>query len=240
MSEEQHGGLAAVLAHPDDESVSCAGAMALASDAGHPVRLLVVTRGEAGTPDGAPDEDLVPIREEELRGAARAIGLDEVTMLEGYADGGVADRRIEHLVEEIGVWLAVRRPQAVITFGAHGITGHPDHMVVGSATRWAVEQLADSGIAPHAVYVMAPVFGPGENRYDLSPEEAAATHRIDITPVAGRKLAALRAHASQADTAEPIAALEAAIAGGRPIYEGYTRVRPIVTAPHPKFDERLL
>ena len=93
MSDEQQGGLAAVFAHPDDESFGCAGAMALARDAGRPVRLLVATRGEAGTADGVPDEDLVLTREEELRGAARAIGLDEVTMLEGYADGGVAGRR---------------------------------------------------------------------------------------------------------------------------------------------------
>lgn len=240
MSDEQEGGLAAVFAHPDDESFGCAGAMALARDAGRPVRLLVATRGEAGTSDSVPDEDIVLTREEELRGAARAIGLDEVTMLEGYPDGGVADRPFEQLVEEIGIWLAARRPQAIITFGSHGVTGHPDHIVVGNATRWAVEQLADSGIAPHAVYVIAPIFGPGRNRFDLSPEEAAATHRIDITSVADRKLAALRAHASQADTAEAIADLHAAVSDGRPIYEGYTRVRPIVPAPHPKFDEQLL
>lgn len=240
MTDEQYGGLAAVVAHPDDESFSCAGAMALARDAGRPVRLLVVTRGEAGTPDGAPDEALVPTREEELRGAARAIGLDEVTMLEGYADGGVADRPFEGLVDEIRVWLAARRPQAVITFGPHGVTGHPDHIVVGSATRWAVEALAESGIAPNAVYVVAPVFGPGQNRFDLSPEESGATHRVEITPVVERKLAALRAHASQADTREAIEDLEAAATAGGPIYEGYTRVRPLVPAPHPNFDPRLL
>ncbi len=240
MTDDQQGGLAAVFAHPDDESFGCAGAMALARDAGRPVRLLVVTRGEAGSADGTPDEDLVLTREEELRGAARAIGLDEVTMLEGYADGGVAERPFEELVEEIGIWLEARRPQAVITFGSHGVTGHPDHIAVGNATRWAVEQLSDGGIAPNAVYVIAPIFGPGRSRYDLSPEEAAATHRIDISSVAERKLAALRAHASQADTAEAIADLQAAISDGGPIYEGYTRVRPIVPAPHPRFDERLL
>ena len=49
------GGLAAVLAHPDDESVGCAGALALAHAAGQTTRLLVATRGEAGTPDGAND-----------------------------------------------------------------------------------------------------------------------------------------------------------------------------------------
>ena len=52
------GGLAAVLAHPDDESFGCAGALALAHDAGATTRLLVVTRGEAGSADGEPDPAL--------------------------------------------------------------------------------------------------------------------------------------------------------------------------------------
>jgi N-acetylglucosamine malate deacetylase 2 len=234
------GGLAAVLAHPDDESFACAGAFALAHEAGMTTRLLVATRGEAGTPDGSPDPSFGGIREAELITAAKAIGLDEVSILDGYPDGGVADESFARLVSEIGTWLADRRPQAVITFGPHGVTGHPDHVVVGSATRWAVEKLAESGIAPNAVYVIVPIFNPGSPLYDLSPEEQAATHRIEITAVADRKLAALEAHASQADTAEAIAALRAAIESGAPIHEGYHRVRPIVPAPHPVFDTALI
>ena len=61
------------------------------------------------------------------------------------------------------------------------------------------------------MYVIAPVFGPGTKRYDLSPEEGAATHRIEITAVAGRRIAALACHASQADIAEEIAELRAAL-----------------------------
>jgi LmbE family N-acetylglucosaminyl deacetylase len=234
------GGLAAVLAHPDDESFACAGALALAHDAGRTTRLLVATRGEAGTPDGMPDPDFGGVREAELIGAARAIGLDEVSILEGYPDGGVADESFARLVDEIATWLADRRPQAVITFGPHGVTGHPDHVAVGSATRWAVEKLAESGIAPNAVYVIVPIFNPGSPLYDLSPEEQAATHRVDLSAVAARKLAALESHASQADTVEPIAALRAAIDTGEPIYEGYQRVRPQVPNPHPVFDGALL
>jgi LmbE family N-acetylglucosaminyl deacetylase len=120
------------------------------------------------------------------------------------------------------------------------VTGHPDHVVVGSATRWAVERLADSGIAPNAVYVVSPIFDPSGNLYDLSPEEQAATHRIEITGVAERKVEALGCHASQSDVGEEMAALRAAIEAGRPIYEGYTRVRPLVPAPHPDFDTALL
>lgn len=234
------GGLAAVLAHPDDESFGCAGALAAAHQAGATTRLLVVTRGEAGTPDGIPDPAFGDQREAELICAAKAIGLDEVSLLDGYSDGGVADRPFDLLVEEIAAWLADRRPSAVITFGPHGVTGHPDHIAVGSATRWAVERLAEAGIAPNAVYAISPIFDPGGNKYDLSPEEQAATHRIEITGVADRKLAALECHASQADVKEAVAALRLAIDAGGPIFEGYQRVRPIVPAPHPEFDTALL
>ena len=229
-----------MLAHPDDESFGCAGALALAHDAGRVVRLLVVTRGEAGSVESAGDPDFGEVRVDELRCAASKIGFTEVTVLDGYPDGGVADVPFARLVDDIAAWLADRRPDAVITFGPHGITGHPDHVVVGSATRWAVERLAESGLAPHAVYVIAPVFGPGTTRYDLSAEEGAATHRIDITSVAERKVAALACHASQPDAAAEAVEVQAALERAGVLHEGYTRVRPPVPAPHPKFDTRLV
>jgi LmbE family N-acetylglucosaminyl deacetylase len=238
-ADQLTGGLAAVLAHPDDESFSCAGALALAHDAGRLVRLLLLTRGEAGTADGTPDPELAEIREEEMRCAAGKIGMSEVTVVD-HPDGRLAEVPFSILVDEIAGWLADRRPDAVITFGAHGVTHHPDHVVVGAATRWAVERLAESGIAPNAVYVVAPVFGSGARRYDLSAEEGAASHRIDITAVAGRKLAALACHASQPDAAEEVADLRAALDRDGVMYEGYNRVRPIVPAPHPVFDTRLV
>ncbi len=235
------GGLAAVFAHPDDESFGCAGALALAHDAGRATRLLVATRGEAGTPDGTDaDASFGDLRERELVCAAGVIGLDEVTVLDGYADGAVADAVFSRLVDDIAAWLATRQPDAVITFGSHGITGHPDHVAVGSATRWAVERLAETGVAPNAVYVVSPIFGPVPNRFNLSPEEQGASHRIEITTVASRKVRALECHASQEDTVEQVAALRAAIESGAPMYEGYTRVRPAVRVPHPVFDPKLL
>jgi len=239
-ANHETGGLAAVLAHPDDESFSCAGALAVAHDAGRVTRLLLVTRGEAGNPEGSAAADLAGLREDEMRCAAAKIGLDEVTVLEGYPDGGVADASFNQLVAEIATWLADRRPDAVITFGAHGITGHPDHMVAGSATRWAVERLAERGIAPQAVYVVSPIFSSGGERFDLSPEEQGPTHRIDVTAVAGRKLAALECHASQPDALQLLSELRGAIESQGVLYEGYTRVRPPVPAPHPKFDGRLV
>ncbi len=240
MTYDKTGGLAAILAHPDDEAFTCAGALALAHQAGATTRLLIVTRGEASNPERTPNANLAAIRESEMIQSAEAIGLNEVTLLEGYPDGAVAGESQERLIQEIVAWLGNRRPDALITFGAHGVTGDPDHVSVGSAARWAVERLAPQGTAPHAVYVIAPGYGPGPNRFDLSGEEQGATHRIDITEVVEQRLAALESHASQADTADAIAELRAAVDRGEPVYEGYTRVRPEVLAPHPKFDTSLL
>lgn len=237
--DERIGGLAAIFAHPDDESFTAAGALALAHDAGRTVRLLLLTRGEAGNPERTPDLDLADRREEEMRCAAAKIGMDEVTVAD-HPDGHLSEVPFPTLVDEIAAWLGDRRPDAVITFGAHGVTNDPDHVVVGAATRWAVERLAESGIAPHAVYVVAPIFGPGQRRYDLSPEEGAASHRIEITDVAARKLAALACHASQADTAEEIAEIRAALDRDSVVYEGFTRVRPTVPAARPVFYSRLV
>ena len=116
--DDHTGGLAAVLAHPDDESFGCAGALALAHDAGRPVRLLVVTRGEAGAPEGEDDPGFADVREDELRCAAGKIGFTEVTVLDGYPDGGVADMPFAQLVEEIAAWLGDRRPNAVIKYSS--------------------------------------------------------------------------------------------------------------------------
>lgn len=240
MSRIAPGGVAAVLAHPDDESFGCAGALALAHDAGRTTRLLVVTRGEAGSPDGIPDPHVGDDREAELICAARKIGLDEVSVLEGYPDGGVADQPFSTLVEEIAAWLADRRPDVVVTFGPHGVTGHPDHVVVGNATRWAVERLSEMGVDPHAVYIISPVFDPGGSRFDLSSDEGAATHRVDITAVAQRKIDALACHASQPDAREEMARITSALDRDGVLFEGYTRVRPAVPAPHPEFDTALL
>ena len=145
-------------------------------------RLLVVTRGEAGSPDGAPDPAVGDQREAELRlRGARASASTRSRCSTATRMAVWRTQPFERLVDEIAAWLAERRPAAVITFGPHGVTGHPDHIVVGNATRWAVERLADAGIAPNAVYVISPIFDPSGQRYDLSPEEQAATHRIDIT-----------------------------------------------------------
>src|SRR6185295_11531138 len=75
----------AVFAHPDDESFACGGTLARLSDAGARVVLLCASRGRKGAvsdPALVPDGDLGRVRAEELREAARVLGVAEVMILD--------------------------------------------------------------------------------------------------------------------------------------------------------------
>jgi LmbE family N-acetylglucosaminyl deacetylase len=79
----------AVLAHPDDESLGVGGTLAKYAVEGADVFLLTATRGDRGRFRGYPLDDdqhpgpsaLADIREAELRAAASALGVREVSIL---------------------------------------------------------------------------------------------------------------------------------------------------------------
>src|ERR1700716_2864191 len=88
---ENKPGLLVVMAHPDDESMGCAGLILRHTRAGIPVNLICATRGEAGgsgKPLGAKREDLAQIRTGELEEAAAALAISGVELWD-YPDGGV-------------------------------------------------------------------------------------------------------------------------------------------------------
>jgi len=83
----------AVLAHPDDESLGVGGTLAKYASEGIDVFLLTATRGDSGRFRGYRLDDyqhpgpstLGNIREAELRAAASALGVREVSILD-YQD----------------------------------------------------------------------------------------------------------------------------------------------------------
>jgi LmbE family N-acetylglucosaminyl deacetylase len=127
--------LLAVFAHPDDEVFCAGGTMARAVEAGAEVLIVSATRGEQGQirdPAAATRRTLGDVRESELRAAAAELGVQGVEML-GYPDGALQNYR-SSLRGAITDTMRHFDPDAIVTFGADGAYGHPDHVAVSELT----------------------------------------------------------------------------------------------------------
>jgi len=131
-------------AHPDDESISTAGTMMLASAAGHRVVLVTATDGalgeiiEGSVPAGA---TLAEVRRTELARAAEVLQVDRLEMFD-YADSGMEGAATNDApgcfwqapVDEAAARLAtilVEEDASLLTiYDDHGNYGHPDHIQV--------------------------------------------------------------------------------------------------------------
>jgi len=137
--------LVGVWAHPDDEAYLSAGLMARMADAGRSATVVTATRGEKGTDDPSRHGTtaFAAHREQELRASLAELGVHDVRML-GLPDGGCDLVDDDEMVTALGTVFAETRPDAVITFGPDGITGHPDHRAV---SRWTTEAWRRHGVA---------------------------------------------------------------------------------------------
>ncbi len=188
-----------VVAHPDDADFGPAATAARWIDAGSDGWLVCCTSGDQGGED--PDLDpleLAATREEEQREAARIVGYAGVSFLH-QPDGALANDLPlrELLVREIRTF----RPDAVLThdpdvvFYRDGGVNHTDHRAAGIAAVDAVypaarnpmafPHLARSGLALHKVRRLYLFWSERPNVW------------IDVEATLERKVAALRAHASQ-------------------------------------------
>ena len=134
--------LLGVFAHPDDEVFCAGGTMARAAQAGAEVMIVSATRGERGQirdPAAATRRTLGAVREGELRAAAAELGVRRVEVL-GYPDGTLQQHR-SSLGAAIAGIMRQFDPDTVITFGADGGYGHPDHVAVSGLTTAAFRAL---------------------------------------------------------------------------------------------------
>jgi len=188
-----------ITAHPDDAEFGPAATAAKWIDEGSVGWLVCCTSGDQGGEDPEADPlELALLREEEQRAAAAIVGYQGVSFL-NQPDGALANDLAlrELLVREIRTF----RPDAILAtdpealFYADRGVNHTDHRAAGMAAvdaaypaarnPMAFPWLARDGLAPHRV-----------RRLYLFWSNAA-TVRIDVSATIGRKLDALRAHASQ-------------------------------------------
>jgi len=138
--------LLAVHAHPDDEVIGTGGTLARYAAEGVRTALVCATLGEEGeVVDPSMDQEetkrrLAEIREGELRGACRVLGVQELRIL-GYRDSGMAGTPANQhpeafcqadLNEATGRLVQIIRelhPQVMITYDENGGYRHPDHIM---------------------------------------------------------------------------------------------------------------
>ncbi|WP_417216464.1 PIG-L deacetylase family protein [Arthrobacter sp.] len=186
-------------AHPDDLDFGASGTVAAWTRAGVEVQYCIMTDGDAGGFDPAHRGDIVAMRHEEQRGAARSVGVEQVHFL-GERDGYLeptheVQRKIVALIRRVGpdVVLAMH-PERDWTRMQRS---HPDHLACGEAVTRAVypavenpyayPDLQESGLEAFKLRWLWLYGGPEERQ----------NHAVDITDTFDAKLTALRAHLSQ-------------------------------------------
>jgi LmbE family N-acetylglucosaminyl deacetylase len=190
--------LLAVFAHPDDESFKPGGTLALLARRGVRVQVLTATRGEAGSCGSPPlccPEELPAVRERELRCACAVLGVEPPRLLD-YRDGHLSEVDHELLIGQILEVVREVRPQVMLTFGPDGLSGHPDHVVIGRCAANAFHR-AEEVAALYTVavpYSVAKRLGMGQVR--TVPDETIAL-TVDVSPAWEVKMAAIRCHATQ-------------------------------------------
>jgi LmbE family N-acetylglucosaminyl deacetylase len=171
--------LVAVFAHPDDERIVAPLLNRYARE-GHDVHLVIATDGRLGVRDhaGIPAGDsLAAARADEARCATEALGIHPPIMV-GLEDAGMASfSALQRLRGELRRIFGELEPDAIVTFGPEGGTGHPDHRLTGIVTTEVV-QTGGEGIPEALYYASLPA-----ERMETAPEASP-----NVTPMPARFL----------------------------------------------------
>lgn len=199
--------IAAIFAHPDDETFSIGGTIAAYAQRRVEWDVFCATDGDAGRsaiPVSSRDE-LAALRRNELISAARLLGVRGEIVTRGHPDGGLAQVDADQLTGEVVRFLREARPAVVITFGPEGApNAHRDHRAISRAATAAFHLAAsptaypEQNLPPHVsarlFYVAWQPPGPGSPHtvHSVSP-----TARIDVRRELDSKRRAFEMHATQ-------------------------------------------
>jgi LmbE family N-acetylglucosaminyl deacetylase len=215
------GTIAAVFAHPDDETI-VAPALARAAREGATVYMVVATDGRRGVSKhaGIPAGDsLAAVRAGEARCSAAALGARPPVML-GFEDAGLSvlspwpGEPLDRMAKRLADTLRSLHPDVVLTWGPEGGYGHQDHRLVGDVVT-QVFQAGDAGNARlfYVGFTADRIAGMprwyGQRVYPTSP--ALLTTRVAFDErdrdAARRAIACHRSQATEAGMNESFTAL---------------------------------
>lgn len=133
-----------IFAHPDDETFSSGGTILKLTSNKNIVNLICATKGEAGEPGNPPITDkknIGKVREQELRRAAKILGISKIHFL-GLIDGTLHKINAEKLTKLILPIIKKENPDIVVTFDSTGASNHPDHIAISIAATKAFEKFS--------------------------------------------------------------------------------------------------
>ena len=135
----RHERVLAVVAHPDDAELLCAGTLARARRDGAAVAICILCQGDKGQPD-PPIDDLTAVRRRESESAAALLGAE---LYRGDIPDGTLARSDGALPALIDLFRRFR-PTLVLAHAAEDY--HPDHRTASALAEAASWQCASRGL----------------------------------------------------------------------------------------------
>lgn len=136
-----------VFPHPDDESFGPAPVLARQERESHDVHLLTLTRGEATAQRerlGLSKEEMGETRRREMQDVAEVLRLASLSVLD-FEDGGLGEMDPRVLEGAVAAHVRERQPAVVVTYAAHGVSGHRDHLACHAVVKRVFCQLRADG-----------------------------------------------------------------------------------------------
>src|ERR1700737_1142755 len=189
------GGIVVVAPHPDDETLGCGGLIALASQLGRNIQVVVISDGVGSHPNSRlyPPDKLRALRGGETRAALSALGAvgENLTFLR------LPDRFVPTSGREAQrAAAAIANAACAIDATALAVTwphdSHCDHLAAWHLVRQACLRLP-GGIRLLTYPIWGHILPP-----DTTFERAPIGHRLDVSSGVDTTREAIRAHASQA------------------------------------------
>jgi N-acetyl-1-D-myo-inositol-2-amino-2-deoxy-alpha-D-glucopyranoside deacetylase len=198
--EKKKPRLVAIFAHPDDEAFGPSGTLALYAKT-HDVYIICATRGEAGKNHDVESQHktIGDIREAELRASAKIIGTKEVIML-GFEDGMLSNNLYHEIADKILKHLEELRPEILMTYELHGISGHIDHVVMAMVSSYLFDRTTYTKKLMYHCLDVKEQESIGDYFIFVPPGYTAEeiNEKVDVSSVWDLKVKAIKTHVSQA------------------------------------------
>lgn len=196
LMNEKNNRVLAILPHPDDMELLCAGTLIRLRAQGLEIHVATMTPGDKGSATLSPVE-IAAIRREEARKGAEAVGAVSYRCLE-FTDVEIvfdnpSRRKVAALMRQIDPFLVFTTPPADYMFD-HEITSQ---LVRDACFNAPMRNYATDGGEPPASGVPTLYYTDAIEGHDLYGEPSRVTCIVDISKEIEQKTDALKCHDSQ-------------------------------------------